>query len=312
MCYHNGVVLPPHYDYVAPRTNPMIRIYTDGSCLGNPGPGGWAAIIEEDGTKRSLAGREIDTTNNRMEILAAIKGLEATPEQSEVTVFSDSQYMVNTMTKGWKRKANQDLWARLDGVANRRRVRWEWIRGHAGHPGNEEADALANQQIALLPESNDTLTHLDAEGRAHMVDVGQKEATARVAGARGSVKMKPETLRLIQQGQVEKGDVLAIARIAGIMGAKRTSELVPLCHPIPLDQVTVELEPDESASAIHITATARTTAKTGVEMEAITAVSVAALTIFDMAKAVDRGMRIEGVRLVSKSGGKSGDIFLES
>ncbi|MEE8442904.1 MAG: cyclic pyranopterin monophosphate synthase MoaC [Dehalococcoidia bacterium] len=289
----------------------MIRIYTDGSCLGNPGPGGWAAVIEEDGARRAIAGREDDTTNNRMEILASIKGLEAIAERSEVTVFSDSQYLVKTMTRSWKRNANQDLWARLDSVVKNRRVHWEWVRGHAGHPGNEEADALANQQLQSSSERAAPLTHLDTEGRARMVDVGGKDVTARVAVARGSIRMKPETLRLIQQGQVEKGDVLAAARIAGIMGAKRTSELIPLCHPIPVDQVTVDLEPDESASAIHITATARTTAKTGVEMEALTAVSVAALTIYDMAKAVDRGMRIEGIRLVSKRGGKSGDIILE-
>ena len=162
-----------------------------------------------------------------------------------------------------------------------------------------------------MNEKEQTLSHLDAQGRARMVDVGEKEPTARVAVARGTVRMKSETLRLIQQGQMEKGDVLAVARIAGIMGAKKTSELVPLCHPIPLDQVTVELEMDEAASAIQITATARTIAKTGVEMEALTAVSVAALTIYDMAKAVDRGMRIEGIRLVSKRGGQSGDIQLE-
>jgi len=289
----------------------MIRIYTDGSCQGNPGPGGWAAVIEQESARRSLAGREDDTTNNRMEILAAIKGLEAVPRRSEVTIFSDSQYLVNTMTKNWRRKVNQDLWTRLDALAKERTVTWEWVPGHAGHPGNEEANALATQQLGLPPDNDKALTHLDAEGQARMVDVGWKDATARVAVARGSIRMKPETLRLIQQGQVEKGDVLAAARLAGIMGAKRTSELVPLCHPIPLDQVAVELEPDESASAIHITATARTTAKTGVEMEALTAVAVAALTIYDMAKAVDRGMRIEGVRLVSKRGGKSGDIVLE-
>ncbi|MDO8750315.1 MAG: cyclic pyranopterin monophosphate synthase MoaC [Dehalococcoidia bacterium] len=166
-------------------------------------------------------------------------------------------------------------------------------------------------QAGLPHEKEKALSHLDAQGRARMVDVGEKEPTARVAVARGTVRMKPETLRLIQQGQMEKGDVLAVARIAGIMGAKKTSELVPLCHPIPIDQVTVELEPDEAQGAIQITATARTTAKTGVEMEALTAVSVAALTIYDMAKAVDRGMRIEGIRLVSKRGGQSGDILLE-
>ena len=289
----------------------MIHIYTDGSCLGNPGPGGWGAVIEDDGAKRSIAGREDSTTNNRMEMTAVIKGLEAVPEQSEVTILSDSQYVVNTMTRNWKRNANQDLWAKLDAASANRRVTWKWVRGHAGDPGNEEADALATQQASLPQEGAGQLTHLDGRGRAQMVDVGEKEATARVAVARGSVHMKPETLRLIQQGKVEKGDVLATARIAGVMAAKRTSELIPLCHPLPLDQVTVELEPDEAASAVNITATARTTAKTGVEMEALTAVTIAALTVYDMAKAVDRGMRIEGVRLVSKRGGRSGDIVLE-
>ena len=289
----------------------MIHIYTDGSCLGNPGPGGWAAIIEENGGKKRLGGREDDTTNNRMEILAVIKGLQATPSHSEVTIFSDSQYVVNTMTKGWKRKANQDLWAALDTAVKERRVTWKWVRGHAGNPGNEEADALANQQIGAPPESKETLPHLDQQGHARMVDVGGKEPTAREAVAMGSVHMKPETLRLITQGQVQKGDVLSVARVAGVMAAKRTSELIPLCHPIPLDQVTVDLEPDAAASAVHITATARTTAKTGVEMEAMTAVAVAALTVYDMCKSVDRGIRVEAIRLVSKRGGKSGDIVLE-
>ena len=288
----------------------MIRIYTDGSCLGNPGPGGWAAIIEQDGDKHSLAGREDDTTNNRMELLAAIRGLETVPNRSEVTLLSDSRYLVNTMTKNWKRNANQDLWARLDELVKQRSVTWEWVRGHAGNPGNEEADALANTQIGLPVQGGAPLTHLDSQGQAQMVDVGQKEPTAREAVAEGYVRMKPETLRLIQQGRVTKGDVLAAARIAGIMGAKHTADLIPLCHPIPLDQVTVELEPDESEGAIHITATVRATAKTGVEMEALTAVSVAALTIYDMAKSVDRAMRMEGVRLVSKRGGKSGDVSL--
>ena len=289
----------------------MIHIYTDGSCLGNPGPGGWAAIIEENGGKKRLSGREDETTNNRMEILAAIKGLQATPSHSEVTVFSDSQYVVNTMTKGWKRKANQDLWAALDSAVKEHRVTWKWVRGHAGNPGNEEADALANQQIGLPSESKGTLPHLDQKGHARMVDVGGKEPTAREAVARGSVHMMPETLRLITQGQVQKGDVLSVARVAGVMAAKRTSELIPLCHPIPLDQVTVDLELDDTSSAVYITATARTTARTGVEIEAMTAVAVAALTVYDMCKSVDRGIRIDAIRLVSKRGGKSGDIVLE-
>jgi len=155
------------------------------------------------------------------------------------------------------------------------------------------------------------LTHLDDEGRARMVDVGWKPVTDREATARGYLSVQPETLRLIKEGLMKKGDVLTIAQLAGIMGAKRTSELIPLCHPLPLNKVDVDLELDEPNSRIEITATATTSAKTGVEMEALTAVSVAALTVYDMCKSVDRGIRIEAVRLVRKSGGQSGDITLE-
>ncbi len=156
-----------------------------------------------------------------------------------------------------------------------------------------------------------SLTHLDEEGRARMVDVGAKDVTSREAVARGYVSIQPETARLIRQGLMKKGDVLTIAQIAGIMGAKKTAELIPLCHPLPLDKVDVDLELDETRSRINITATANTTARTGVEMEALTAVSVASLTLYDMCKAVDRGITIEGIRLMRKSGGRSGDIDLE-
>ena len=156
-----------------------------------------------------------------------------------------------------------------------------------------------------------TLTHLDEQGRAKMVDVGWKPVTDREAIARGSVHMQPETLQLIIEGQVKKGDVFTIAQLAGIMGAKRTSELIPLCHPLPLNKVDVELEADEAGSRVNITATASTSGKTGVEMEALTAVSVAALAVYDMCKAVDRGMQLGSIRLVSKRGGQSGDITLE-
>ena len=148
------------------------------------------------------------------------------------------------------------------------------------------------------------LTHFDAEGRAVMVDVSGKPETARSASARVSVVMQPETLALIRSGQARKGDVLGTARLAGIMAAKRTAELIPLCHPLPIAAVTLELEP--VADGVEITATVRTTGRTGVEMEALTAASVAALTVYDMCKAVDRGMRIDGLRVVHKSGGKSG------
>ena len=161
------------------------------------------------------------------------------------------------------------------------------------------------------PELGNSLTHLDEQGRAKMVDVGWKPVTDREAVARGSVYMLPETLQLILQGLVKKGDVFTIAQLAGIMGAKRTAELIPLCHPLPLDKVDVELEPDETQSRVNITATASTSGKTGVEMEALTAVSVAALSVYDMCKAVDRGMQIGSIRLVRKRGGQSGDITLE-
>ena len=149
-------------------------------------------------------------------------------------------------------------------------------------------------------------THFDAEGKAVMVDVSDKAATERIAVAKGSIAMAPETLALIRQGGVKKGDVLSVARLAGIMGAKRTPDLIPLCHPLALTSVAVDLVPDPEANAIEITATCKLSGKTGVEMEALTAVSIAALTVYDMCKAVDRGMRIGDIRLVHKSGGKSG------
>jgi cyclic pyranopterin monophosphate synthase len=170
---------------------------------------------------------------------------------------------------------------------------------------------MTNLSSDQTPEPARALTHLDELGRVKMVDVGWKPTTDREAIARGYVSMQPETLRVIKEGLMKKGDVLTIAQLAGIMGAKRTSELIPLCHPLPLNKVDVALELDEEQGRVNITATARTSAKTGVEMEALTAVSVAALTVYDMCKAVDRGMRIEGIRLISKRGGQSGDITLE-
>ena len=155
------------------------------------------------------------------------------------------------------------------------------------------------------------LTHLDAEGRARMVDVGEKDVTRREAVARGMVVMRPETLELIVSGGMPKGDVLAVARIAGIMAAKRAPDLIPLCHPLLLTHVAVDLQPAGDGAAVLIEATVRTTGKTGVEIEALTAVSVAALTIYDMCKAIDRGMRIVDIRLAQKRGGQSGEIVLE-
>ncbi len=150
------------------------------------------------------------------------------------------------------------------------------------------------------------LTHFDAAGNAVMVDVTDKPATERTATATGRVRMRPETLRLIEARGFKKGDVLAVAQLAGIMGAKRTADLIPLCHPLPLSSVKVELRLLPEESAVEVTATCRTTASTGVEMEALTAVAVAALTVYDMCKAVDRGMAITDIRLLHKAGGRSG------
>ena len=304
-------------------TTNAITIYTDGSCLGNPGPGGWGALVfGESEEPQRLSGHEAQTTNNRMELMAAIQGLEAVPAGSKVVLHSDSSYLVNTMTKNWKRRVNHDLWERLDTLSGSHNVEWRWVRGHNGDRGNEAADRLAGAAMNIAggretgatsepTKPADSLTHIDDEGRARMVDVGDKPVTDREATAKGHVTIQPETLRLIKEGLMKKGDVLTIAQLAGIMGAKRTSELIPLCHPLPLNQVSVDFELDESNSRIEITASARTSSKTGVEMEALTAVSVAALTVYDMCKAVDRGIRIENIRLVRKRGGQSGDITLE-
>lgn len=151
------------------------------------------------------------------------------------------------------------------------------------------------------------LTHFDATGQAHMVDVGAKAETHRIAVATGSIRMKPETLALILNGTAKKGDVLGIARIAAIMASKRTSDLIPLCHPLALTRVTVDFETDEANSSVHCQAQVETYGKTGVEMEALTAVQVGLLTIYDMVKAVDRGIVMSNIRVMEKHGGKSGD-----
>jgi len=154
-------------------------------------------------------------------------------------------------------------------------------------------------------------THIDADGNAIMVDVSEKAPTERTATAKGSVLMQPQTLAKIMEGSVKKGDVLSVAQLAGIMGAKRTPGLIPLCHPLSLNSVQVELTCDPERNAVDISATCRLKGRTGVEMEALTAVSVAALTVYDMCKAVDRGMRIVDIRLVHKAGGKSGTYEAE-
>jgi cyclic pyranopterin phosphate synthase len=155
------------------------------------------------------------------------------------------------------------------------------------------------------------LSHLDDRGRARMVDVGHKSETNRFAQAKGEVQMHPETLELIMAGELEKGDLFSVAELAGVMAAKRTSDLIPLCHPLPLNQIQVEITPDPELPGLKISASVRTVGKTGVEMEALTAVSVAALTVYDMAKAVEKEMRIQNIRLVEKRGGQSGDVINE-
>jgi cyclic pyranopterin phosphate synthase len=164
------------------------------------------------------------------------------------------------------------------------------------------------ETITAMTPSTDVLTHFDAQGQAHMVDVGGKSSTRRIAVATGRIQMLPATLALVQSGTAKKGDVLGIARIAGIMGAKKTSELIPLCHPIGLTRVAVEFEVLSADNAVVCTATAETVGQTGVEMEALTAVQVALLTIYDMCKAVDRGMTMTGITLLEKHGGKSGSF----
>jgi cyclic pyranopterin phosphate synthase len=250
-----------------------------------------------------------------MELTAAINGLTHVPEDSEVNIYSDSEYLVNTMTRNWKRRANLDLWHRLDELTAARKVKWIWVEGHSSDPGNERANRLAVEMSACTSQmpcrQSERPTHFDSSGRVHMVDVSEKQITQRAAVAKGAVKMNPSTLELIERGQAAKGDVLAVAQVAGIMAAKKTSELIPLCHPLRLASVAVEFHLDREGSVVEITATVKAAERTGLEMEALTAVAVGALTIYDMCKAVDRGMRIEGIRLVKKTGGKSGTITLE-
>ncbi len=371
------------------------EIHTDGSCLLNPGPGGWGAVIAgEGGATSKLSGGERSTTNNRMEIVAVIEALESIPQGASAVVHSDSEYVVKTMTKGWKRNANKDLWERLERAAAARNVEFRWVRGHAGNKGNEMADRLAVNAMKDIergkipsggrsvenappphqaaaspppapspnrrepdsaprpstpansashtrlrepdsaprpapgrtsaPPANSTppsapsanaasegdgaaLTHIDAQGSARMVDVGGKPYSARMATATGEISMRPATLALILDGQIPKGDVFTVARIAGINAAKRAWETIPLAHQIPLSSVSVDFDADAPRGRLAITAEARTTAQTGVEMEALTAVLAAALTVYDMCKAVDLEMVIGNARLIRKTGGTRGD-----
>jgi|TARA_Y100000590_G_scaffold73592_1_gene81048 cyclic pyranopterin phosphate synthase len=294
----------------------VIDIYTDGACSGNPGPGGWGAIVIIDGQQTVLKGGLGETTNNRMEMMAVIEGLRYLPSKSIVTIHTDSTYITNTMTKGWRRKANLDLWQEIDDLVDKQSVTWKWVKGHAGNPLNELADSIAFKESQSRITKNkgkieenptlfdETLSHVDQTGNASMVDVGAKSSTFRVAKAEGWVHMKPATLNLIKENSIGKGDVLSVAKVAGIMASKKTSDLIPLCHPIPVDKVSVEILIDESKNAIHVVSEASTHSKTGIEMEALIAVSISCLTIYDMCKSAERTIKIDGIRLLKKTGGK--------
>jgi len=292
----------------------MIEIYTDGAYNPVLRQGGWAAVIVDGGQKRVFSGMAKRTTSNRMEITAALEGILKTKPGTEVVVYTDSQYLFGCMARGWQRRANRDLWEQLDEVVHQRRVRWEWVDQSAKTPFQKEAHDLATDLASrgerLKPVPME-LTHIDALGRPRMVDVSEKPDTQRQAVAKGVVRMQALTLDRLRKGPMAKGDVLAVAQLAGIMAAKETPHLIPLCHPILIADIKVEFSLDEANSAVEITTTVKSTGKTGVEMEALTATAVAALTIYDMCKAVDRSMKIDNIRLVRKSGGKSGTINLE-
>ena len=305
----------------------MIEIYADGA--NNPvlSRGGWGAVILEDGQKRVFSGMVVKTTSNRMEITAALEGILRTPQSSEVVVYTDSQYLFGCMAKGWQRRANRDLWERLDAAVSQRRVRWQWVDRETKNPFHNEAHALAASLVnrgemlpavpaegqAGQPEApmGEGLTHVDALGRPKMVDITGKPDTQREAVAKCKVRMKVSTFNLLKRGEMPKGDVLAVAQLAGIMAAKQTPHIIPLCHPVLIGDIKVEFGLDEEASVVEITTRVKSIGKTGVEMEALTATAVTALTIYDMCKAVDRGIQIESIRLIRKSGGKSGIVNLE-
>lgn len=282
----------------------MIEIYTDGACKGNPGKGAWAAIIIRDGNKTRVSGSRENTTNNQMELTAVIRALETLGPGQTATVFSDSQYVINSITRNWKRNANLELWRRLDLITKDLTLTWKWVKGHSGHPLNEEADQLANEEVEKMKAAPNNLTHLDESGNASMVDISAKTDTQRSAVAVGFIKMNSATLLAIKGNQLSKGDVLGVARIAGIMAAKSTPQLIPLCHQINLNDIKLEFNYVDEHT-ISITATAKAEDKTGVEMEALSAVSIAALTIYDMCKGIDKTMSITDISLINKTGGKS-------
>ncbi len=341
-----------------------VFIYSDGGAIENPGPGAFGIIVEAVGNRWELAQGYRYTTNNRMELLGVIAGLESTiniASDHHTEVVTDSRYVVDGITKGWAVRwrsndwrrnkrgdpaLNSDLWARLLDLVEGRDVGFSWVRGHSGHPQNERCDAMVRETTALPqddldidygygPQQKDPqpevipfellnmsptsilydegkgpeLSHLDESGEAQMVDVGEKELTEREATAGCNVLMSEETLALVRAGNIDKGDVISTARLAGITGGKRTSELIPMCHNIPISQIDVNITALKKETGLRVEATAKATWRTGVEMEAMTAVSIAAITIYDMCKSAERGIRISELKLLHKRGGKSGEYI---
>jgi len=271
-----------------------IRIYVDGAHL-QGGYGGWGAVIADGEKKTPLSGSDAEATSNRMELVAAIEALSAIPPGSEVEVYSDSQYLIHTMQGKYRRRKNSDLWHRLDELTRERRVSWRWARGDES-PEIIEAHRLAEEAARR------------ARGGISMVDVSPKSVTLREAVARSRVWMQPGTLETVRSGRLPKGDVFTAAQLAGVMAAKHTPHLIPLCHPLLVEDVKVEVRP--GPDYIEVEAAVKGEGKTGMEMEALTAASIAALTVYDMCKGLDPRMKIE-VKLIKKSGGKSGTVFLE-
>ena len=336
-----------------------IFVYTDGGSVGNPGPGGYGVVMRDGDQVQELSRGYRLTTNNRMELMGVLAGLELAAQRGDdrsTVVVSDSRYVVDAVEKGWLdrwatqgwktkkgRVKNVDMWERIRTSVDGRDVEFRWVKGHSGHPENERCDELVGQASSAplyeleidagyesesgstslgentlfgkadndAPTSSSSpepeLSHLDASGRASMVSVTEKLPTVRRAVARCKVLMSEQTLDAITSGKVAKGDVLSVARTAGIMAAKRTWELIPMCHQVPLGSVQVDIEPLDDGAGLTIEATAEAEAKTGVEMEALTAASLAALTVYDMCKSAERGIRITDIRLVNKSGGIHGD-----
>ncbi len=234
----------------------MIEIYTDGA--NNPvlSQGGWGAVILEDDRKRVFSGMVKKTTSNRMEIAAALEGILQTPQDAELKIYTDSQYLFGCMAKGWQRRANRDLWEKLDAAVAQRQVGWQWIERDNNNPAHQEAHALATglasqgkalpslpaagQAAPLEASVGDELTHVDALGRPKMVDITEKPDTQREAVAKGRVSMKATTLDRLKKGKMPKGDVLTVAQLAGIMAAKQTPQIIPLCHPLLIGEVKIE------------------------------------------------------------------------